>query len=107
MRSMRSAARSTHLSFVFRFVAAALLTGCASDSGRVSPTDCARLRDHLVDLRMQSVTADHDQHRAALRAALGASFLTSCVELTTEVQLRCALRARDAEALGACGEPGT
>ena len=93
--------------YALLLLATAALTSCSSDTdaGRVGRDDCAQLRDHLVDLRMESVTADHDQHRAALRSSLGASFISSCLELTTEPQLRCALQAADAQALAACAAP--
>ena len=83
------------------------LTSCSSesDSDAVSRRDCERMRDHLVELRMQSVTADQDQHRIAIRSALDESFVSACVENTTESQLHCALTAKDTDALAACVEP--
>ena len=86
--------------------AIAPLTSCSSDdSDGVSRQDCARMRDHMIELRMQSVTADQDQHRAALRSALGETFISSCVELTSASQLRCSLAAAAPAALTACTEP--
>jgi len=81
---------------------AAALTACTSSSDAVSRHDCERLRDHLVDLRMSSVTADRDQHREALLASLGDDFVTTCVDQTSTDKLRCALDAHDAAGLRAC-----
>jgi hypothetical protein len=83
----------------------AVITACDSDSDAVSRQDCERLRDHLIDVRMQSVTADQDQHRIALRSALDDSFITSCVESTDRSYLHCALAATSSDALLACTEP--
>ncbi len=84
-------------------VSLALTAGCSTGGAeRVGRGDCERLRDHLVDVRMASVTADHEQHRRAIRTALGDGFLSSCLDLTTESQLRCSLKANDAQALTAC-----
>jgi len=41
--------------------------------------ECERLREELVELQMQRVTTDHEQHRAAFRAALGDRFVDDCV----------------------------
>ena len=51
-----------------------------SDSDSVSRKDCERLREHLIDVRMQSVTSDHAQHRIAIASSLDESFLSSCVD---------------------------
>lgn len=83
------------------------LTACSSDSEAISRKDCERLREHLIDVRMQSVTADQDQHRVALRSALDESFITSCVESNGSTYLQCALAAADSDALLACTDPGT
>lgn len=83
-------------------LAALATAACGTDSDRVSRRDCERLRDHVIELRMSSVTADHDQHRAALRASLGDGYVSSCVEQRTGDGLRCALAARDDHALAAC-----
>ena len=51
--------------------AALLAVGCSSDdptAEAIARTECERLQSHLVELRMESVTADHDQHRAALHS---------------------------------------
>jgi hypothetical protein len=90
-------------SFAIAFALSALI-GCSSDPDGVSRKDCQRLRDHLIDIRMQSVTADAEQHRAALEAIAGESFITTCVDQTTEEQLHCALASRDGDALTHCAE---
>lgn len=82
-----------------------LLLFASCDGGTdeaVSRRDCARLREHVIDLRMSTVTADQDQHRATLEKVLGDAFLSDCLEQTSSAQLRCALAATDEHALGAC-----
>lgn len=92
--------------FTLVIVSASLsLTACSSDSEPISRKDCERLREHLIDVRMQSVTADQDQHRIALRSSLDDSFITSCVETNSAAYLQCALAAVDSDALLACSEP--
>lgn len=90
---------------VFRlslFITLTSLLACSSDEhDGVSRTDCEKLRDHVVDLRMETVTADHDQHRAALRSSLG-DFVTTCTDSTSPEQLRCSLAAADFASLAAC-----
>lgn len=81
------------------------LTSCASESDSVSRKDCERLRDHLIEIRMQSVTVDRDQHLIALRSSFDESFITTCFSSTTEEQLACALAAKDSDGLVACAEP--
>lgn len=63
---------------------------------------CVRLRDHLVDVQLQSVTADREQHQAALRAALDVAFVADCVERMDDDARACRLAAHDAAALVAC-----
>ncbi len=81
------------------------VASCDSDPERVTRTQCAELRDHMVELRLASVTADVDQHRASIRAALGEDFLASCLERTSDADLRCGLAARDSESLVTCFQP--
>lgn len=76
-----------------------------SDSDSVSRRDCERLREHLIDLRMQSVTSDHAQHRIAIASSLDESFLSSCVDGMTSSYVECAHAARDSDALAACAAP--
>lgn len=79
------------------------VTACSSGSApdEVTTRDCEKLLDHVVNLRMQDVTADQEQHRAAIRGALD-GFVPSCVESTSVERLRCSLKAKDAAALAAC-----
>lgn len=81
------------------------LAACDSGSDTVSRRDCQGLRDHMIDLRMASVTADQVKQRIALRAALGESFIASCIDSTSETELRCALAATDSQAVAACNHP--
>lgn len=59
----------------------------------------------MVDLRMETVTADHDQHRVAIRSSL-ASFVPTCIESATPEQVRCGLAAGDFRLLAACNPGG-
>lgn len=87
--------------------AIAALVACGGEAEEVTRRDCERLREHLIDMRMESVTADRDQHRAALEAVIGPSFIDGCREQISSVQLRCSLAAADTSALAACGEPSS
>jgi hypothetical protein len=83
-----------------------LFAACEADPNvAVTRRECARLRDHLIELRMATVTADQDQHRATLERVLGDSFISTCVEQTDESQLRCSLAATDEHSLGECSSP--
>lgn len=85
---------------------AAALAACGSpqpdDTRRA---DCERLRDHLVELRVETVTEAHDRFRESIQASLG-HVVTSCLESMPASQLRCSLAATDFDALTACGEAG-
>lgn len=95
--------RFAHHTILFLLSAAlAALTSCSSDSDGVSGEDCERLRSHLIDLRMESVTADRGQHRTALESALGPRFALACEQRMSMAELRCALAAKDAHELAAC-----
>lgn len=61
-----------------------------------------QLRERLVDVQMQTVTTDREQHRAAFHAALGARFVTQCTDEMSDDERACALAAKDAAALVAC-----
>lgn len=98
--------RSVEMAFVA--VAGGLL-GCGdagNDEARAR-ANCEQLRERVVDLRMASVAADREQHRAAIRHALDLSsdspgFVARCVETMSAAQVACGIGARDAEALAAC-----
>lgn len=108
MSAVHSAARS-RASFV-RVISAVLVAAfaaCSSDSDDVSRRDCERLRDHLIEVRLEAVTADREQHRAALEAAVGSSFIDGCLEQMSPGHLRCSLAASDSSALAECVEPAS
>jgi hypothetical protein len=77
-------------------------SGCGSEPTRVTARECESLRDHLVEMRLATVTADVEQHRAALRASLSA-FVSTCVSDITSEQLKCAMAANDPPSLVGCG----
>lgn len=72
------------------------------DRRRLGAGSGLRLRDHLVDVQLQSVTADREQHQAALKAALDVAFVGDCVERMDDEARDCRLAAHDAAALVAC-----
>lgn len=90
-----------HFSRILPILLAALVA-CASNSDEVTRTECERLREHLIDLRMDSISEDREQHRASLARVTGEAFVTSCVEKTSAVSLRCALAASDPHDLTKC-----
>lgn len=73
---------------------------------------CLRMRDHLIDLRLQQPREpDSDpvrnasvaaQHRAALTAALGEDFAVRCATGMSEAQIDCVMAATDNQAVVAC-----
>lgn len=87
-------------------LALTILSACSDeDLSSSSPTreDCEALRDRMVDLRLESVTADRAQHEANLKEALGSSFVDRCVGKMARTEVRCGLDAANGEALLACG----
>jgi len=88
----------------------AMLVGCAA-SQKDEAKRCTELRDHLVDLRLaQSEGAkdalgnpiDLEPHRAALKQAMGADFVTQCQKEFTHAQIKCVLAANDSPSATAC-----
>jgi hypothetical protein len=64
---------------------------------------CEALRDHLVELRLtQTTNVDHAAHRAAMRRALGDTFVTDCQTMLTARDVDCALNATDTATAVAC-----
>lgn len=87
-------------------VAGLAMAACGAgdgDGATETPRErCLRLKDHLVDVQLQSVTVDRAQHQAALRAALDVAFVADCVERMDDEARDCRLAASDAAALVAC-----
>ncbi len=90
-------------------VMASILVGCGGgseeDEALARASQCERLRDHLVDLRLASATnlgKDVEQHRAALTQALGPQFVDTCTKSTSEAQVACALAAQDSQSATEC-----
>ena len=87
-----------------------MLVGCGGggvdeDESKARAEQCERMRDHLVDLRLasaQHLDKDLDQHRVALKQAMGAAFIESCTKDMTEAQVVCVVGAKDAETATAC-----
>jgi hypothetical protein len=89
-------------------VAVALFAGvaCASgeDDAHESATQrCSALRDHLIDLRLQSASGNVNvaNHREALRGALGADFVSRCSDRPVE-EVRCEIAAKDTSSVAMC-----
>lgn len=84
-------------------VALLLSFSCASDSEpeRQSTTACARLREHVIDLRVSEIQQDRDAHRAALRKALGDSYIATCVDEPRE-RFDCEMKAIDIDGMRNC-----
>jgi hypothetical protein len=84
----------------------AMLVGCASSEEPADQRQCARLRDHLVDLQLSDVHVavgiDRAAHRRALAQALGPDFVASCSNKLTESQVDCALNTNDRAAAAVC-----
>jgi hypothetical protein len=81
------------LLFLFACIAAA---GCASEDPQDAlARQCGRLRDHLVELRLEGTKVDVEAHRAAIKGALGDRFVEQCTAEMTTTQVSCALAATD------------
>jgi len=86
-----------------------LVVGCGTEEEDSAPqpiTRCERLREHLVDLRLEGVESiDREAHRKAHIAAMGSEFLAACGTLQ-ESTITCALEASDGASAAACGSTG-
>lgn len=86
-------------------MAALACTACRSGADR--RTQCAALRDHLIDLRLSSVPPSiAAEHRANLRKAMGDSFVDQCTAYS-DGQLDCMLAAKDLASSDACAHQHT
>jgi hypothetical protein len=76
---------------------------CGGDLEQPNPSaeECGELGNSLVGFRMQTVTADREQHEANLEAALPA-FVISCQAHMTPREVLCARSAKDLESFVAC-----
>jgi hypothetical protein len=82
----------------------ALVAACGGEAASPLTADlssCGKLRDHVVELRLGEEPSDREQHRAALRDALGESFLDRCESMSRD-QVECALASGTREALAGC-----
>jgi hypothetical protein len=80
--------------------------GCASideDMVESPKRRCAALRDHLIDLRVESANGvvDVKSHREALHQALGEDFVSRCSERPVD-EIKCAMAAKDTSSVAAC-----
>ena len=83
----------------------ALTTTCATRDAQLAEDSCVQLRDHLVELRLESVSGIDNiaEHREAMRGALGVSFIERCRAMPNR-ELKCALAATDSESVAACSQ---
>lgn len=90
-------------------VVAVALAGCsADDEVPVAENPCERLREHMIDLRLEGTPpADLASHRDVMRRALGDEFLTNCAASLSAAQIRCALDARDSASAVTCSTGAT
>ena len=73
--------------------------GCSAEDEQ---RPCDRLRQHIIDLRIDSVPeADRAAHRAAMSQALGTTLDAECKALTAK-QFDCALAAKETAAIASC-----
>lgn len=83
-------------SFRSLLVAVTLVAGCTDHGGTVDRDGCTRLRDHVVDLRLadgaSELGSDVEQHRRAMKQALGEEFIEHCVRTMSYEQLECSLK---------------
>ncbi len=86
-------------------------TGCSasSDPDRSDPEDCARLRDHTIELRLRSenviarLTPEQlEQHRVALQGAAGDAYTAECEKRRRPAEVACALAAQDLDSMRSC-----
>jgi hypothetical protein len=80
----------------------AIVVGGCLGSEETRERKCARLRDHVVELRVRDVPdADRDAHRQALGNALSGDFTDQCLAMSSP-QISCALGATDVVAAVEC-----
>jgi hypothetical protein len=88
------------------YLLSVLALGCGAGDDEVpTATRCEEVRSHLVDLQLADVAApevDREAHRAAMTAALGEQFLTSCADSFRASQIDCVLGAADPRSATAC-----
>ena len=92
--------------------------GDADDERELNDVEkrCLRMRDHLIDIRLQTAAAESGgsaidvahastiaaQHRGALIAAFGEDFPRRCASSMSVSEIDCVLAAGDSEAVSAC-----
>jgi hypothetical protein len=95
-------------SMVPQFAAVTMFTflaACGGANDEPEPSRCERLRERMLDVSLNDVVAEREQHRAALSAATS-DFVATCAERLTEQQISCGLAADTLTALAACTNGG-
>lgn len=90
---MSSGNRGGHISVTVILALIAACTDATPADDKASAGVCAVLRDHLVELRLSSMPADIDAHRAALKQSLGDSFIDGCQQHISAGDVECAVSA--------------
>jgi len=91
--------------FSLLLVVSASCNGDEAEDVELAARPCTRLRDHLVDLRLEGVhgaAADLATHREAMRQALGDDFVAACEASMSVAAISCAATASDLAAASAC-----
>ena len=88
------------------------LASCAARTEEIDKhSECSRMRDHVLDLRIAGFDAvrtsdgkaiDLSAHRDALRNALGPSFVDDCVAHMSDAELACRKTSTNITALRGC-----
>jgi hypothetical protein len=89
---------------------ACVLSSCGAEEDEMEARtqQCEQVRDHLVDLRLaisHNLGKDLEQHRAAMKQAIGDQFIASCTKTLSAGQASCVLDAKDSQAAAECMAP--
>jgi hypothetical protein len=92
----------SQLHLVRMLIASLLWAACGASEDDNVEARCERLRQHLIDLRVQSLPQqERVAHAAALSNALGTRFTGECKTMTRS-QLDCALASRETADFSSC-----
>ena len=92
-------------------LAAALCTGVAGCGDKPSKSDCAKLLDNFIKIRVNAELGDKPsddakkelkKQKAAVKEQIQKKFMTQCVDRTPTGVVKCGLRAQSIEDLAKC-----
>jgi hypothetical protein len=84
-----------------------VLAACGSEPSpeqESAQPSCEKYREHLLDVRVASLSTHREKHRAALARSLGDGFVADCERRLTQADLDCAMAATTTEQLHACSK---